>query len=67
VNAVRVRFLCGYGDTAAAVPENARLWILMQVGAAYKHRESVATGVSVAELPNRFHDALLDPLRVWSM
>lgn len=64
-NAVRVRFVSGYGDNSASVPPPARHWILMHVGTAYKHRESVATGVSVAELVNRYHDALLDPLRVY--
>lgn len=66
VNAVRVRFACGYGADASAVPENARLWILMHVGTAYRQRESMAMGVSVTELTNRYHDALLDPLRVYA-
>lgn len=64
-NAVRVRFVAGYGDAGTAVPASVRHWILMHIGTAYKHRESVATGVSVAELVNRYHEALLDPLRVY--
>jgi uncharacterized phiE125 gp8 family phage protein len=66
-NAVRVRFLCGYGAAATDVPENARLWILMHVSTAYRHRESMAAGFSVTELVNRYHDALLDPLRLWRL
>lgn len=65
VNAVRVRFTVGYGADASAVPEEARQWMLMHVGTAYRMRESIAAGVPVAELPNRYHDALLDSLRVW--
>lgn len=30
-NAVRVRFVCGYGDTAAAVPESIKNWIKLVV------------------------------------
>lgn len=67
VNTVRVRFTVGYGAAAADVPSDAALWMLMRIGTAYKHRESVATGVSVADLPNRFHDALLDSLRTYRL
>lgn len=64
-NAVRVRFTVGYGADSAAVPFAAQQWMLMHIGTAYKLRESVVTGVSVAEVPNRYHDALLDSLRVY--
>ena len=64
-NAVRVRFTVGYGADSTAVPFAAQQWMLMHIGAAHKLRESVVTGVSVAEVPNRYHDALLDSLRVY--
>lgn len=64
-NAVRVRFTVGYGADATTVPFAAQQWMLMHIGTAYKLRESVVTGVSVAEVPNRYHDALLDSLRVY--
>lgn len=66
-NTVRVRFTCGYGATAAHVPGEVRQWILMHIGTAYKMRESLAHGQPVAELPNRYHDRLLDGERTyWS-
>lgn len=67
VNAVRVRFVCGYADTADSVPAAVRQWILMHVATAHRMRESIAAGVSVAELPNRYVDALLDSERVWRL
>lgn len=39
-NAVRVRFVSGYGATAASVPEDIRTWILLYVEHAYR-RESM--------------------------
>lgn len=66
VNAVRIRFTCGYGDTAATVPQDVRAWILMTVAATYRHREAFATG-QVAELPNRFTESMLDAHRCWAL
>jgi len=63
-NAVKVRVRCGYGDAATDVPQAVRQWMLLQVGALYRNREAFQAGVSVAELPNRFTDRLLDPYRV---
>jgi uncharacterized phiE125 gp8 family phage protein len=64
-NAVRVTFVTGYGSEPAAVPEDVRAWILMHLGATYRNREAFAAGISVAELPGRFHDALLDGERLY--
>lgn len=66
-NAVRVRFTVGYGADATAVPAQARQWMLMHIGTAYRMRESMAAGFTVAELPNRYHDALLDGVRVYRL
>lgn len=62
-NAVRVRVVCGYG-AAASVPAGIKAWIKLHVGALYRNREGFAEGRSVAELPGRFTDSLLDPYRV---
>lgn len=62
-NAVRVRISCGL----TPVPETVRAWMLMHIGALYKHAESVTSGVSVAELPGRFVDRLLDRWRIWGV
>jgi uncharacterized phiE125 gp8 family phage protein len=64
-NAVRVRFVAGYG-AAADVPAGIRSWILLRIGTLYKHREEISAGVSVAELPSGYVDRLLDPYRVWA-
>jgi hypothetical protein len=64
-NAVRVRFTCGYGPAASDVPADVVAWMKLQVGALYRNREGFAAGQSVAELPGRFFDALLDAERVY--
>lgn len=62
-NAVTVTMTCGFGN-AAAVPEGVKAWIKLQLGALYRNREAFAQGITVAELPNRFTAALLDPWRL---
>ena len=64
-NAVRVRFNCGYGGTAAAVPQAIRQWLLVRIGTLYQFREAFVTG-GLAALPNRFVDGLLDRYRVYA-
>lgn len=53
INGVRVRFVAGYGATAASVPREYRQAILLLVGHWYENREAVlaAQGFSVIELP----------------
>lgn len=64
-NAVRIQFSAGYGPAASDVPAEVVAWMLMQIGAMHRHAAAVATGVSVAELPGRFVDGLLDGERVY--
>lgn len=59
-NAVKVRFVCGYG-AAAAVPAGIKQWILLQVGHWYANREAVGSK-ELSSLP--YVDGLLDPHRV---
>ena len=66
-NAVRVRFVCGYGDAPADIAPNVRAWILMHVATAYRNRETAAQGVSISELPNRYVDRLLDSERQYNL
>lgn len=65
-NAVRVRFVAGYGG-AAQVPQAIRSWLLLRVATLYKFREEIQAGVSIAALPGTFTDRLLDRYRVWSI
>jgi uncharacterized phiE125 gp8 family phage protein len=62
VNAVRVRYRAGYGDTADTVPKAIRAWILMHVAAMYEQREAVAAK-DIKALP--FLAGLIDQYRVW--
>ncbi|WP_066339248.1 head-tail connector protein [Azohydromonas lata] len=62
INAVRVRYVAGYGDSAADVPAAIRQWILLHVGAMYEHREATAAR-ELKALP--FLAGLLDPYRVY--
>lgn len=58
----------GVGNEAAqqaAVPYGIKAWLLLAIGTLYANRESVQTGVSVAALPNRFADSLLDRFKVY--
>jgi uncharacterized phiE125 gp8 family phage protein len=61
-NAVRVRYVCGYG-VAADVPAAIKSWILLAVGTLHAQRETVSMGLS--SLPDRFWHRLLDPFRIY--
>lgn len=66
VNAVRVRFTCGYGAAGSSVPANVRRWMLLRIGTLYEHRQEVLAGVSLAELPSPYAERLLDSVRIWA-
>lgn len=60
-NAVRVRFVSGYGAAGTSVPAPIKTWIKMRAAELYKHREGTVVGQSVTQLGGRFFDRLLDP------
>lgn len=62
-NAVRVRYVCGYGN-AAAVPAAIKQWMLLAIGTMYEQRGTAVAG-TFAPLPDRFWGALLDPYRLY--
>lgn len=67
---VWINYTAGYsaGNEAAqqdAVPYGIKAWLLLTIGTLYANRESVQTGVSVAALPDRFTDSLLDRFKVY--
>ena len=39
IDAVQIRFVCGYGDTAAAVDENVKQAMLVHIGGGYENHE----------------------------
>lgn len=67
---VEINYTAGYsaGNEAAqqaAVPYGIKAWLLLTIGTLYANRESIQTGVSVAALPDRFADSLLDRFKVY--
>ena len=66
-NAVRVRFVAGYGADGSFVPSGILAWIKVRIGTLYKLREEVVTGVSVSDLSGSYTNTLLDPYRVWRL
>jgi uncharacterized phiE125 gp8 family phage protein len=60
-NAVRVRYVAGYG-AASDVPSALKLWIHAHLANSYKNRESVVVGTIATELP--YVESLLDGLRI---
>jgi uncharacterized phiE125 gp8 family phage protein len=65
VNPIAIRFICGYGATAADVPAAIRSAIKMTVEDLYENRSAVhnRAGVQIAE--NKTVLALLWPYRLW--
>jgi uncharacterized phiE125 gp8 family phage protein len=64
INAVRVRYTAGYG-AAAAVPENLKQWMKLQIGHFYLNREATAAGAEVSVLP--YVDHLLDSELIYAL
>lgn len=65
MNAVKVRFIAGYGD-ASAVPDGIKHWMLMRISTLWENRTElmIDTRITMVELPPDFVDGLLDPYRV---
>lgn len=64
LNAVVVRFVCGYGAAAANVPAAIKAAMLLLIGHWHVHREATIVGTSAVELPMAV-SSLLWPYRVW--
>lgn len=62
--AVTVRFLSGYGATAASVPQRLRQACLLTIGSWYENRENEAIGTIVSPIPNAA-DAIYKQMRVY--
>jgi uncharacterized phiE125 gp8 family phage protein len=63
-NAVRIRFVAGYGN-AAAVPEPIKAAMKLLIGHLYENREEVAVAQTVSILPMAA-EALLSPYVFWT-
>jgi uncharacterized phiE125 gp8 family phage protein len=60
INAVRIRFVAGFGAAAAAVPEPIKAAMYLLIGHLYEHRESEVVGTTVSPLQMAVN-ALLAP------
>lgn len=67
INAVTIRFVAGFGATAADVPANIRAWLLLTIAQLYDQRSATDASGKVAALPGRFVDGLLDPWRQYGL
>ncbi len=64
LNAVKVRFIVGFGD-ASMVPATIKNWMLMRIATLWENRsELVIDARGLVELPRSFIDGLLDPYAV---
>lgn len=66
-NAVSIDLTAGYGAAATAVPADIRVWMLMVVSFCVAHPEAVNLNGRAVEIPNRFHDGLLDEHIVYGL
>lgn len=64
-NAVRVRYVAGYGADGSFVPAALKQWILLRVGALYENRESAVTSQPIQAAPREFADGLLDRFKLY--
>lgn len=62
-NAVRIRYVAGYGVTGSAVPSNIVNAITLIVGQAYRAQPGLETGLYPASIPNAAKE-LLAPFRL---
>lgn len=65
MNAVTIRFTCGYG-APGAVPQGIKDWIAMRMAALLQNPSEIVIDdrVAIAVIPKSFMDGLLDPYRV---
>jgi uncharacterized phiE125 gp8 family phage protein len=59
LDAVRIAFTAGYGDTAASVPEPLREWMLCAIQHMYDKRGW--------DVPDEFAPGLINPYRLWGV
>lgn len=64
MNAVKIRYTCGYGDTPANIPEGIKNGLRMHVADYYEHRNSNISGTISQPAPVTVVGALW-PFKVW--
>lgn len=66
VNAVGIRFIEGWGANPIENLNALRHWIAVTLATDTEFRQSIIAGISVADIPGRYFDRLLDPLTNWA-
>lgn len=64
-NAVKIRYVCGYGGTGASVPGPIKEAILLTVGHWMNFQPGVESGVSITRIPYAV-ECLLSPYRLYT-
>jgi uncharacterized phiE125 gp8 family phage protein len=65
-NAVVIRFVAGYGDTAASIPIKIIQWIKAMIGSMWENRETVMVSpTTLTQVELGFLEGLLDDYRFW--
>lgn len=64
VNAVTIKFQCGYGDASTDIPDDLLQAMRMLIGHWYEHREAVQSGVAVNTVPMAYK-FLRIPYVIW--
>lgn len=64
MNAVRVRYTCGW-TAKANIPDAIKTWMNLRVASMYENREAVVIGQTVELIPRDYVDGLLDPYVVF--
>lgn len=64
-NAVRVRYVAGYGADGTNVPAAIKNWILLRVKALYDIRSTLIVGQPINAAPRDFADGLLDRYKIY--
>lgn len=68
VNAVRIVFVAGYGNSESDVPPSIKNWIMAFAGTLYENRETdIVANITQAYTHIQFLDGLLDNYRVFGM
>ncbi len=63
MNAVKIRFVAGYGD-ASVVPQCIKHWMLVRIGTMWEVKQEFIAGLSFGELPPHFIDSLLSSEKI---
>ncbi len=59
LNNVRVRYVCGYGNSGEDVPADIRHALLLMIGSMYEHREDIIVGAGASEMPMSANNLLM--------